>query len=116
MNIQSTNVKAFVLTLTESEMRAAIADPFSIVSHFKAALNGAFDDGAQPVTSPSGKDALGRRKGKALRNYPKAQAKKITAAKSSMQSRCEICKRTIATKFMARHMSAKHGQATAAVA
>ena len=44
MNITPTTVKAYNILITESELRAAIADPATLAPHLKAALNGAFDE------------------------------------------------------------------------
>lgn len=124
MNIQQITITGYQFTLTESEIRAAIADPHSVTSLFKAALNGAFENGGgNGVVNHSKLDAQGRRKHSYGRNYPKDK-RGATGTRIAKQSRingstrmpCEICGRQIARKYMPLHMSKKHAKTIAGAA
>lgn len=107
MQIQPTTVKAFTLTLTDSELRAAITNPQSLVSHFKAALNGAFDD-EPATTAPKPEGKRGRPKG------GKGNIKPTTPTSGPETNRCSVCGRDIAAKYMQVHMRKTHKNAATA--
>lgn len=112
MNITPTNIRAHVLTLTETELRDLIADlpaQSRFAGPLKASLNGAFD-AEEPQRA---KHAAGRRSPKG--RTEKSPARQGTIGASGKQL-CGICGRKIFPKYMALHLRKKHGQDTASVA
>ena len=105
MNITSTTIKAYNLILTESEMRAAIDQPASLVGILRTALHGGFDDGDQPTfVEAKHHSAIKQRK---ARNYPKDSGS-ISPHSGRAKQSCSVCHRMIAKKFMTIHMQKKH--------
>jgi len=100
MNIQSTTVKAYTLTITHDEAIAAIADPTLITSRLKAAVHGAFDGDESSVDISPKNFRGGVRKG----GSPKGKTGKGKFAKIP----CPICSKPIAESKMQYHVDHKH--------
>lgn len=107
MNIQSTTITAYQLTLSESEMRAAIADPHSMVTHLKAALGETEELGGKLPKSPRRK--IGKGKVATLRQQAKAIGRKAgpkrTAVKAAKEE-CPVCHKSYG--YLKTHMDRKH--------
>lgn len=116
MQIKPVTLRAFEFTLTEPELRDAIANPQVILPRFKAALNGAFDDPSAPTPVISG-DGRIVDESHPLRYGNSPKGKRAVARRGQSDARvkkpCSVCGKPIAAKFMKIHLSRKHTEVVA---
>jgi hypothetical protein len=99
MNLIHTTLTAYQLTLTESEVQAAIADPADLVRFLKAE----YDHQMGYDELPALRKAMKARKGKSLEQLRQAAA-------AIGKQPCPRCGQRIAAAYMALHLRRKHAE------
>jgi hypothetical protein len=97
MNLIPTTLTAYQLTLTESEVQAAIANPAGLIQFLKDSLTAQLDN------EPSSLD-------KAAAHKPKSLHQLRQAAAAIGKQPCPRCGQRIAPAYMALHLRRKHAE------